>query len=92
MKRQWVWLQIRFKAQKDFNLASASRRTALSDNASTIATFSSYEYPNVTTFVLVFAIEISKIRQSSVCLSFVTFVRSTQGLKLSTVFHRHFVP
>jgi len=41
MKRQWLCLQLRFNAPKDFNLAIASRWAALSGNALLIATFSS---------------------------------------------------
>ena len=43
MKQHWVCLQLRFNPQKDFNLALASRRAALSGNASLIATFSSHD-------------------------------------------------
>jgi len=39
MKRHWVCLQLRFEAQKDFSLVMASRRAALSGNASLVATF-----------------------------------------------------
>jgi len=41
MKRRYVCLQLGFEARKDFNLAMASRRAALSGNALLITTFSS---------------------------------------------------
>ena len=39
MKRHWVCLQLRFEAPKDFNLAMALRRAALSGNASSMSSF-----------------------------------------------------